>query len=184
MIKSPANQSKNNTGSVIVSILVITLFLSTLVYSLIVFANATLARSKGRLLLLQAQYAAESGADAAIAQFSSMSASTSILSRNIIEIDSGVKNIEGIDIVANGYIHMNKNTSNLIAENITVADKNTGATNCSIGGIGNLIKPTVFTHAGQTKTNINTAYNNCISPPGNIPNTNFNVAANIGTINK
>ena len=238
-------------GSVIVSILFITIFLTTLIYSLIVLANVNLTRARGRILLLQAQYAAESGADSAIAslndsatpatgsdviilttqsykstyniesvvagstakekiitvtgkvfvpvsattprftrkievvtQRSSTTTATSMLSRNVIDISSGVKNVQGIDVYVNGYINMSKNTTNLIAENITVADKNTGATNCSIGGTGNLVKPTTFTHVGQTKTNITMAYNNCISPPGNTTNTNFNVLANQTTLTK
>jgi hypothetical protein len=40
------------------------------------------------------------------------------------------------------------------------------------------VKPSSFTHAGQTKTNITVAYNNCVSPPGNTSNANFNVLAN------
>jgi hypothetical protein len=239
-------------GSIIVSILVITLFLSTFVFSLIVLANSNLARARGRILLLQAQYAAESGADTAIAnlnsgsttytgsageiqildnaryrstyevsvadgadskekiitatgrvfspktastasfsrtievtaQRSTTSTSSSLLSRNIIFIESGVKNIQAKDVYLNGYIQMNKNTTNLIAENIFVADKNTGATNCSIGGTGNLIKPSTFTDPAQTKTNITVAYNNCISPPGNTTNANFNVSANQISISK
>jgi len=103
---------------------------------------------------------------------------SAIVSRNIIEIASGVKNIYARDIYANGYINMNKNTTNLVAENITVAGKNTGSGNCSIGGSGNLVKPTSFSNPAQTKTNILLAYNNCISPPGNASNANFNVSVN------
>lgn len=242
---------KNQNGSIIVSILIVTLFLTTLLLALMVIANATLVRARTRVLLLQAQYSAESGADAAIAQFnngndsytgsgsevqvlsatlykstfsttvaagssskekiitsigkvyvpanstvarfsrtievtaqrSTTETSSSMLSRNIIDIASGVKNIWAIDVYVNGYINMNKNTTNLIAENITVAGKNTGASNCSIGGAGNLLKPVppptpAFSHTGQTKTNIMTAYNNCLSPPGNTSNSNFNVTAN------
>ncbi len=241
------NQPKDNQqGSIIVSILIVTMFLTVLIYSLMVIANATLVRSKARVLLLQAQYSAESGADAAIAQFnngneaytgsgsetivltstlykatfstsvaagsggnekiitsvgriyspstattakytrtievtaqrSTVQFATSMMSRNIIDIGSGVKNIWAVDIYANGFINMNKNTTYLTAENITVAGKNTGAGNCSIGGAGNLLKPTSFSHAGQTKTNINTAYNNCMNPPGNTSNSNFTVVAN------
>ncbi len=242
-------------GSVIVSILFVTLLLTTFVYGLLVLANSNLSRSRSRLLLLEAQYAAESGADTAIAklnadssyagsntettvldhntsgnsykatftvtvasgstaserivsangfvyaprsssspsftrhieitaQRNSTNSTTGLISRNIIEIDSGVKNITGVDVIANGYIHMNKNTTNLIAENITVGGKNTGVGNCSIDGIGNLLKPGSFTHAGQTKTNIVVAYNNCISPPGNTSNSNFNVLANQSNITK
>ncbi|HSX43778.1 MAG TPA: hypothetical protein VLF87_03770 [Patescibacteria group bacterium] len=244
-------RNQQNEGSVIVSILMVTLFLTTIIYSLIVLANANLVRARGRILLLEAQYAAESGADAAIANFNnnnssytgtgasdvtvltntlykatyastvsagsnskeqiisatgkvyapanastpkytrtiqvtaqrtSSSTSTSMVSRNIIDVDSSVKSIQATDIYLNGYINMAKNTTNLIAENITVGGKNTGSSNCSIGGTGNLVKPSSFTHAGQTKTNITLAYNNCISPPGNSSDSNFNVLANQNTI--
>lgn len=236
----------NQQGSIVAGILIATIFLTSLFLSMTVISNANLRRAKSRVYQLQAQYSAESGADAAIAnlnsgnssytgsgaevtvlqaeifkstftttvtagsnakekiitstgkvyspitatepsyyrtievvaQQSSTTFTSSMLSRNIIDIASGVKNIWGIDVFANGYINLNKNTTNLIAENISVAGKKTGATNCSIGGSGNLVIPTVFTHVGQTKTNINTAYNNCISPPGNTTNTNFNVIAN------
>jgi len=239
-------QIQSQQGSVIVAILITMIFLSTLVLSLIVLANADLARARGRILLLQAQYAAESGADAAIAYFNngneayagtssdvtvldstqykakyslvvtagssgkekiitavgkvyapstattpsytrtlritaqrtSSTTSSSIVSRNIIDLASGVKNVTAKDIYLNGYINLEKNTNNLIAENITVAGKNTGATNCSIGGSGNLVKPTTFTTPGQTKTKITVAYNNCVSPPGNTSNANFDVLAN------
>ena len=235
-------------GSIIVSILIINIFLFTIVSSLLVLANSNLSRAKDRILLLQAQYAAESGADAAIAalnadpsssyagtgmtettvlsngqykstyltavaagstsnekvitatgkvyrahglsspvatrkievvtQRSTTDTTSSVLSRNIIDIQSGVKNIYAKDLTVNGYINMNKNTTNLVAENITVGGKNTGAGNCSIGGTGNLVKPSSFSTPGQTKTNITLAYNNCISPPGNSSNSNFNVLTN------
>lgn len=248
MLKTP-----RQNGSVIVSILMVTLFLTTLIYSLIVLANVNLTRARDRVMLLQAQYAAESGADAAIATLnsgntsytgtagsevtvlsnsryratylvsvadgatakekvvaatgkvyapatssaakytrrievfaerSSASSSSAMLSRNIIDIQSGVKNISAVDIYLNGYINMNKNTTNLIAENITVAGKNTGAGNCSIGGAGNLVKPATFTNPGQTKTNLVLAFNNCVTPPGNSSNADFNVSANLNTISK
>lgn len=245
--------SKNNQGSVIVSILVITLFLSILVSALIVYATSNLSRSKGRVLTVESQYAAESGADSAIGYLNSdpsasyagtggseitvlsnaqykatystsvaagsasnekiitsvgkvyspanaVTASyirrievvtqrtsdtvgvTGILSRNILEVQSGVKNIYAKDLYINGYINMNKNTTNLVAENITVGGKNTGALNCSIGGTGNLIKPASFTNPAQTKTKLTLAYNNCISPPGNTSNSNFDVFANQNSI--
>lgn len=249
-MSSEDNSSQN--GSVIVSILVITLFLSVVISGLIVLASANLTRARSRIFLLQAQYAAESGADAAIAQLntgndsysgsasevqllngtqyratytmsvvagttnkqkiitavgkvyvpanaataqfvrtievlaerSSSTTSSSILSRNIIETGSSIKDLKARDVYANGYINMNKNTTNFIAENITVAGKNTGAGNCSIGGTGNLVKPSTFSNPGQTKTNITLAYNNCISPPGNVSNTNFNMLANQNNIAK
>lgn len=237
--------SKHSDGSIIVSLLVMTLFLSTVIYGLIVLAGGNVSRARSRILLLQTQYAAESGVDAAIANFnasplpymgtsgneikvvdnsqykatysttvstsgstqvivsvgklyspatataptytrtvravaqrSSTNTSTSILSRNIIDIESGVKTIKAVDIFLNGYMVLNKNTTDVIAENIVVGGKNTGSANCSIGGSGELVKPTTFTHAGQTKTKIVTAFNNCISPPGNTSNANFDVTAN------
>lgn len=245
-------ESKNQEGSIIVSIIVILIFLTTIIYSLIVLSNANLTRARSRVLHLQAQYAAESGADVAISNLNNVDAnfvgsasevevlnnnlyratysvsaivgadskeriitatgrvyapknaaaatytrkieviakrtstttSSSMLSRNIIEIESGVKNISGRDVYVNGYIVMHKNTTNLIAENITVADKNTGATNCSIGGTGNLIKPSIFSDPAQTKTKVTVAYNNCINPPGNTSNANFDVLANQVNIGK
>ncbi len=245
--------SKNEKGSVIVSILVITVFLTTLIYSLIILANVNLTRARGRILLLQAQYAAESGADAAVAILNSgndaytgttsdvtvldhsqykatysvtvgagsvaserlvtaigkvyapktlgtanytrkIEATVSrqsgsavvsgMVSRNIIDIQSGVKNVKAQGVYLNGFIRMNKNTTNLIAENITVVGKDTTGSQCSIGGTGNLIKPTTFSDASQTKTNITVGYNNCISPPGNTTNTNFTVLANQNNLSK
>lgn len=242
----------NENGTIIASILVITIFLSTFVYGLIILANSNLVRARERVLLLQAQYAAESGADSAIAHLnagddayagsssevafsdaatyratykvevnpgaddkeriviatgkvyspkssnqaylsrkikvvvkrSTTTTASAILSRNIIELHSGIKNVFAREIYLNGYIHMSKNTTNIVAEKITVADKNTGAENCSIGGDGNLVKPSSFSDPNQTKTIIMTAYNNCINPPGNTSNTDFDVSANITNISK
>jgi len=223
---------------------------SLMLLGLLSLTNENVVRAKSRILLLQAQYAAESGADAALAtlnggntsysgtatdttllsiaqykstyavtvatgsndkeriitaigkvyipaaastptytrkirvtaQRSSTSTASSIVSRNIISVASGVKNLIAKDVYVNGYITMAKNTTNFVAENITVAGKNTGASNCSIGGSGNLVKPTSFTNPGQTKTNITVAFNNCINPPGNASNSNFNVSANQNNI--
>jgi hypothetical protein len=247
---SSTRQSHVESGSILVTILIVMMFLSTLILALIVLSNSNLARARGRILLLQAQYAAESGADAAIAylnagneaytgtpsdvtlldmaqykatysvtvtsgssgkeriltavgkvytprtastprytrsirvtaQRTSTTTAASMVSRNIIDVASGVKSVSGKDVYVNGFINMNKNTTDLIAENITVAGKNTGASNCSIGGTGNLVKPTSFSTPGQTKTQVRVAYNNCISPPGNTSNANFDVYANQGSI--
>ncbi len=246
--------TKTENGSVIVSILMVTTFLTVLIYSLIVLANVNLTRARGRVLLLEAQYAAESGADAAIAILNNTNpsytgtagaettvltntqykatyssavtagstsreliinvtgklyapassptpkysrtievvaqrTSTSVvasgmISRNILEIQSGVKNLYAKDAYINGYIHMNKNTTNLISENITVGGANTGSDNCSIGGTGNLLKPGSFTNPGQTKTKITLAHNNCITPPGNSSNADFDMLVNQTGINK
>jgi hypothetical protein len=245
----------NDTGAIIVTILIITLFISVVVSALIVYATSNVSRGRNRVLTLESQYAAESGADAAIGYLNNDPAAsytgtggaevtvlsnslykatfttavtagsagnekiitstgkvyapataatpsytrkievvtqrtsdtvgvTGILSRNIIEIQSGVKNIYAKDLYVNGYINMNKNTTNLVAENVTVGGKNTGATNCSIGGTGNLIKPASFTTPGQTKTKLILAYNNCLTPPGNTSNADFNVQANQNSISK
>lgn len=251
------SHTKNQTGSIVVSILIVMIFMTSLVYSLLVYANANLFRSRSRIFILQSQYAAESAADQAIAilnsgnssyagtgtspandvtlltvnnlykatysvsiapgannkekivtatgkvytpanattprytrsievvaQQTSSSGSTNIMSRNIIEISSSVKTIKAVDIHANNYINMAKNTTDIIAENIVVGSKNTGAGNCSIGGPGELIKPSSFTHAGQTKTLVKVAFNNCVSPPGNTSNINFDVLANQSDINR
>jgi hypothetical protein len=246
MVNGRQRLENNQQGMVLVAIISIMIFIGVIMMGVFSLTTSNLTRSHGRILALEAQYAAESGADAAIAilnsgntgytgttsdvtiltagtykatysvsvangttskervltatgkvytpktaaspdyqrtirvvaQRSSATVASSVLSRNIIALDSGVKNLYAKDIHANGYITMAKNTTNLVAENIYVAGKNTGATNCSIGGIGNLVKPSTFTTPGQTKTNIAVAYNNCISPPGNNSNVNFNVLAN------
>ncbi len=244
------NRTKKQQGSIIVTILILTVFFGTLVLGLLVVTQANLTRSRDRILLLQAQYSAESGIDAAIAQFnsgnttysgtsseitvldnsqdratftttvtdgttskekiitaegnvyspasattaryvrkirvtaerSSTTTASSLLSRNIVEVGSGVKNIVTKDAYVNGYIKMDKNTTNLVAENITVAGRQVSAGNCSIGGSGNLVKPSSFSDPSQTKTNLLLAYNNCITPPGNSSNSDFNVLANQSTI--
>jgi Tfp pilus assembly protein PilX len=246
MIKKLRVPQENQQGMVLVAIISIMIFLGVILLGVFSLTTSNLSRSHARIFSLQAQYAAESGADAAIAilnsgndaytgsasevsvlvagtykatytvavangstgkervltavgrvytpktasvasykrtirvtvQRSSTTVASSVLSRNIIALDSGVKNVFAKDIYANGYITMAKNTTNLVAENIYAAGKNTGATNCSIGGTGNLLKPASFTTPGQTKTNITLSYNNCISPPGNTSNANFNVLAN------
>ena len=245
-----ASSIAESEGSILVTILVLMIFSVSLLMGLDLLSNANLLRARGRIFLLQAQYTAESGADAAIATLnsgnttytgttsdvqvlstssykatysttvsngssgsqriiaatgkvyapasaakptytrtirvtasqSSTDIATSVLSRNIIEIASGVKNIYARDVYANGFIDMAKNTTNLVAENITVAGKNTSAGNCSIGGSGNLVKPASFSTPSQTKTNITVAYNNCVNPPGNTSNADFNVTANSSTI--
>lgn len=245
--------SRSQQGSIVVTILVISIFLTTFVFALMVLADSNLARATQRIFLLQTQYAAETGADAAVAvlnsgnesytgttsdvevvtngtrykatysvsvaagssgkekiitatgklyapanaatptytrkievvaQRTSSSTSSSMLSRNIIEIASSVKDVVARDVYVNGYFKTNKNVNNVIAENITVADRITGAGNCSISGPGTLTKPSSFTNAGQTKTKLNLAFNNCISPPGNSSNANFDVLANQTNIAK
>lgn len=247
MVKSAKHSQEK--GSIVVSILIITLFLFTVVSGLMILANSNLSRARGRILLLQAQYSAESGVDAAIASLNADTSATyagtgtsevrvmdnaqyratfattvaagpssnervitstgrvykksdlttplfsrrievkterssgsveagGMVSRNIIDIQSGVKKIYVKDLVLNGYLFMNKNTTELIAESVTIGGRNTGVGNCSIGGSGNLVKPATFTDPAQTKTRLRLAFNNCISPPGNTTNANFEVLAN------
>ena len=243
-------QPNGQQGIILVAILGITVFLTVIIFAIFSLANANLTRARGRIGQLEAQYAAETGADSAIAtlnngmsaytgttsevvvqnitsykatftvavtpgksstervltatglvyspstattpkfqrtvrviaQQSSTSTASSIVSRNIFALSSGIKYVYAKDIFVNGFITMSNNTSKLVAENITVAGKNTSAGNCSIGGTGELVKPSSFVTSGQTKTNITTAYNNCITPPGNSSNNDFNVTANQGAI--
>lgn len=247
--------ASNQNGYLLVGVLALTMFMAAVIATLSVLANANLQRTRERILVLQAQYSAESGADAAIAQLnadatasyagtgtsqttvltttrykatfqtsvaagssnnekvitsigrvyqpaaastasytrkievvaqrtSSEVATAGMLSRNIIEIASSIKNVQAPNLYANGYINTEKNSTTLTIENITVADKNTGATNCSLGGPATLAKPATFSTPGQTKVNITLAYNNCMTPPGNTSTTSFNVAANQNTISK
>jgi hypothetical protein len=222
------------------------IFFSMMLLGLVMLAQANLHRARGRIMLLQAQYAAESGADAAIAYLNSGNTSytgtssdvqvlnagkykatyavtvaaganakekiitatgkvydpatkatptysrkirvtaqrtttttaSSILSRNIVSVSSGVKTLSAKEIYVNGFIQLNKNTTDLIAEKISVAGRDTSSANCSIEGTGNLVKPTSFSDPTQTKTILNLAYSNCISPPGNTSNADFTVNAN------
>lgn len=233
------------------TILTMMIFLSLTIMALAVLVNSNVSRSRGRVLLLQAQYAAESGADTAIAYLnsdpaasytgtasdvtlitaasykatfsvsvvagstakqriitatgkvyspksattptytrkirvtaarSSTTTASSLVSRNILAIASSVKTVNARDIYVNGFLMTAKNSTTLIAENITVAGKDTGAAKCSIEGAATLQKPSSFHTSGQTKTNITTAYNNCITPPGNTSNADFNVTANSGNV--
>lgn len=236
----------NQSGSIVVSLLIIVIVLSSFVYGLLTLANASIVRSSQRVFVLQAQYAAESGADSAVsmlnqgdstysgtadevvlldgerlratfettvedgssnkqkmitstgyvyvpadadspsythtievtAEQSGDETANALLSRNIMYFQSGVKTVTATDVYVNEYIYIHRNTSDLIAENITVGGRDPGPGNCSIGGSGNLIKPDSFNDPAQDKTVIRTAYNNCITPPGNSDNADFEVMAN------
>lgn len=243
---------QRQTGSILVTVLIMMIFLASLLFGLVVLANANLYRARGRLLLLQAQYSAESGADEAIARLNSgnttyagtggeitvlnsgqyratfsttvssgvnpklrtiesigkvysprtsttpshtrtiritaertsTTTASAVVSRNIVDIASGVKSITAKEIYVNNYVNIQKNTTDLIAENITIAGKNTTAANCSLDGAGDLVKPTTFTNPGQTKTRLIFAFNNCISPPGNASNADFDVTVNSTNVSK
>lgn len=241
------SQQPEQDGSVVVAIIYIMLFLTTITLSVLMLANANLQRAYSRIFVLQAQYAAESGADAAIAALnsgssftgttsdvtvltnsgykatyattvaagssgsqkiitatgkvyrpaaattptytrqirvtaaqSSTTSASGLMSRNIIDVDSSVKNIYGSDVYLNGFVHLRSNVTNLYVTNLTVAGKDTGVGNCSIEGSGNLKKSTSL-GAGQ-KANITMAYNNCINPPGNTSTTDLNITANSSSV--
>lgn len=61
------NTANSSQGSMLVSILIVMVFLSSFVYGLLMIGQANMSRAASRILALQAQYAAESGADAALA---------------------------------------------------------------------------------------------------------------------
>lgn len=61
-------KQKHQEGSILVTILAVTIFLTMLLMGLVIVASANLQRARGRIMQLQAQYAAESGADYAIAK--------------------------------------------------------------------------------------------------------------------
>ncbi|MGB4966802.1 MAG: hypothetical protein WBO35_01220 [Candidatus Saccharimonadales bacterium] len=241
---------KNQKGSILVTILAVSIFLTVLLMALAILASANLGRARGRILQLQAQYAAESGADAAIAMLNDTSnpsaeaypgtaaevvvlnnaqyratftssvqngstpkekiitavgkvyaprstttpkhirrirvvaertsgtTASSMLSRTIIDVSSGVKSIFAKEVYVNDYMWLQKNVNILVAEKVTVAGKDATAKKCSITGDGTMKKPTSFSDPAQTRTILDLAYNNCISPPGNNSNADFEVIAN------
>ena len=63
--------TRSDSGSIIVSILVIMIFLTITILSLAVISQTNISRANQRILLLQAQYAAESGADVVVAYLNS-----------------------------------------------------------------------------------------------------------------
>ena len=241
---------KKSRGSILVTILVITTFLAVLVMSLMLVTSANLVRARARILQLQAQYSAESGADVAIAmlndlsnpsaeiysgtnnsemqvlrnkqyratfettvtmgasgkeriitstgrvyapatatkpthtrkirvvaQRSAGSTASAMLSRTIIDVSSGVKNIFAKEVYVNDYIFLQKNGNFLTAENVKVAGKDATAQKCSITGDGDLQTPPTYTLPGYTRTKLNLAFNNCV-PPGNNSNESFEITAN------
>ncbi len=65
------HKSDSQSGSILVSLLVIMIFLTITVMSLAVISQGNITRSSQRIFLLQAQYAAESGSDAVVAYMNS-----------------------------------------------------------------------------------------------------------------
>src|SRR5262249_25735069 len=80
-------------------------------------------------------------------------------------------------IYLNGFVKLSKNTNTLKFSSLTIAGKDTGASNCSIEGSGSL-----GNNPSGTKATIDVAYNNCINPPANASNANFNVTANDSSV--
>ncbi len=231
------SSTPKQSGAIVVTILALMIFFSTMLLGLVAVAQANLSRARGRIMLLQAQYAAESGADAAIAELNASSVdpptysgtsgditllstgqyratyhttvtdpgdnkkrtivavgkvydpassssptytrtirisaertstttASSILSRNIIDVQSGVKQITAKEIYVNGYINAPKNTTDIIADKITVAGSNPSSSNCSLGpdtsSPGQLVAPDPFTDPSQTQVIINLAARNCL----------------------
>lgn len=78
------NRLKNQSGSIIVSIMVIMIFLTMTIMSLAVVSQSNITRSTQRIYLLQAQYAAESGADIVVANLNTSAGSYA---------DSGVEKV-------------------------------------------------------------------------------------------
>ena len=255
MTKQQRNQTSQEQGALLVTVMVIMFFLMTMLLGLMLLASFNLARATERIFLLQTQYASETGADIALtnlnagstaayglttektimtsgghykatyqvkmddsptgdnnekiitatgyvytpassatpkysrtikitAKRTNSASAASIISRNVVQVASSVKEVLGKDIFVNEYIQLDKVTNELIMESATVAGKNTSASNCSIGGDGKLIKPSTFNNPGQTKTILNLAFNNCITPPGNTSNADFDVSANRNDITK
>lgn len=243
----------DQSGSIIVSILVIMIFLTMTIMSLGVISGSNISRATQRIYLLQAQYAAESGADAVVAYLNSTSGSypnsgtekllftyaptyratykatisdhptdsnkknvtstgyiyqpstattpkftykigvtlerssitttSSIMSRNSIEVSSSVKGVVAKSLHVNEYLRVNKNTTDITVDNLTVAGKYPDASNCSLSGDGNLVRNTSL--PSGTKAVIKMAYSNCMdNPPGNVSNADFDITANNANLQK
>lgn len=240
-------------GSIIVSILVIMIFLTMTVLSLSVISQTNISRAYQRIYLLQAQYAAESGSDAAVAYInsstgtypssgteknlftygskyratyqatltddvvnankktvnsigrvyvpatattpkytykirvtldrSSIQSTSSIVSRNSIEIASSVKSVVANSLYVNEYLRANKNSTDLMINDLTVAGKYPDSSSCSLVGSGNLVRNPSL--AAGTKAKIHMGYNNCMdNPPGNTSDTDFDITANDTSLQK
>ena len=101
------------------------------------------------------------------AELSTTTTASSILSRNIIDVQSGVKQISAKEIYVNGYINAPKNNTDIIAEKITVAGSDPSSSNCSLApdtsSPGQLVAPSTYTDPSQTQTIVNLAHKNCLT---------------------
>lgn len=240
------------TGSILVSILVMMIFLSITVLSLAVISQSNISRATQRIFLLQSQYAAESGADAVVAYLnsvgtygnsgtertlvtnapsyratyqatvtddatdpnkktvlsigrvyqpstatnakytykirvqlerSSMATTSSIVSRNSVEVASSVKEVIARSLYVNEYVRVNKNTTDIMIDDLTIAGKYPDASNCSLSGTGNMVRNPLL--PSGTKAVLKMAYSNCMdSTPGNTSNSDFDVTANDSSLQK
>ncbi len=257
---------KKENGSVVVSVFIIMIFLTLTVLTLSVINQSNISRSYSRLYMLQAQYAAESGADAAIAYInradpatggtlgsypdsgvkkllvqntdansqsykamytattsavtdesgasdpnklkvtsvgevyrpatasnpthrykievlverSIINASSSIVSRNSVVVDSSVKNITAKSLYINSFMNVESNSTDVTIDQLSIAGKvpQNGAA-CSLLGKGHLKKrvdlggPVELTMAGV----------NCMDPiVGNTSSPDFTISSNDTTI--
>jgi hypothetical protein len=245
-------KNTHQSGSILVSLLVIMIFLTITVLSLSVVSQTNITRAVGRIYLLQAQYAAESGADTAVAYLNAggtfpnsgtekplfangsqyratyqttlsdisgntnqkqafsigrvyvpASATTprytykisltvdrsttqftsSIVSRNSVELASSVKAVQADSMLVNEYVKVNKNSSELAISDLTIGGKYPDAANCSLAGAGSLLRNSNL--PAGTKAKLRMAYNNCMDiPPGNTSDADFDIIANDPTIQK
>lgn len=113
-----------------------------------------------------------------VARRSSTNASSSLLSKDIIQVSSSVKDIVAKSIYVNKYIQLDKNGNVLTAEKITVAGTKAGADNCSILGsktnAGELKPPVGY----APKVELDLRGKNCVTLN---PSSAFNV--NINNVN-
>ena len=247
------NIRDNQSGSILVSILIIMIFLTMTVMSLAVISQTNITRANQRIFLLQAQYAAESGADVVVAYLnssagayadsgvekqltptstttyratyqstvtdtadpnkkaihsigrvyqpstastprytykinvslerSSVSFTSSIVSRNSVEVASSVKAVIAKSLFVNEYVKANKNTNDIMIDDLTIAGRYPDAGNCSLAGTGNLVRNPDLPVG--TKALLRMAYSNCMDvPPGNTSNADFDITANDPTLQK
>jgi hypothetical protein len=237
----------------LVSIMIIMIFLTMTVMSLAVISQSNITRGHQRIYQLQAQYAAESGADAVVAYLnstagayptsgtetdlftfgttyratytptvtnhptdnnkksvlsegriyqpanastprftyklnvsierSSISFTSSIVSRNSVEVASSVKAVIAKSLFVNEYVRANKNTTDVQIDDLTIAGRYPDGGNCSLSGSGNLVKRADMP-VGQ-KALLRMAHSNCMdNPPGNTSNADFDITANDTTLEK
>ena len=224
--------TSEQSGSIIVSIMVIMIFLTMTVLSLSVVSQTNITRAAQRIFLLQAQYAAESGADAAVAYLNSSTGTypesgtekllftdsptyratyqatisdtadpnqksvmsigrvyqpstatvpkltyklqvtlerssteftSSIVSRNSVEIASSVKAVIATSLFVNEYVRANKNTSEVAINDLTIAGKYPDGGNCSLSGSGDLTRSSDLPVG--TKAKLRMAFSNCMALP-------------------